>query len=198
VSYLSLSGEGFVKHSTVDLFYERMVTNEPGFGLIVTMRMNLVVGASSFILLASAGGCSRSKTYTSSDGSVTVKQEGKDASSMTFTGKNGEKVAINLNGGKVPDDYPKDVPLYEGTKVVMANSTTEKHTQHLVLESSDPADKIVEYYKKGLDSNGWKVEGTMSMGEMNMFTASKENRQLVVQISNSSGKRSISQILSDK
>jgi hypothetical protein len=38
----------------------------------------------------------------------------------------------------------------------------------------------------------------MNMGELNMFTANKDNRQLVVQISNSSGKRSISQVLSDK
>ena len=58
--------------------------------------------------------------------------------------------------------------------------------------------EIADYYKKGLDSSGWKIEGTMNMGDMNMFTATKENRQLVVQISNSSGKRSISQILSDK
>jgi len=80
----------------------------------------------------------------------------------------------------------------------MSNSASEKHARHLILESKDPADKIVEYYKKGLDSNGWKIEGTINMGEMNMFTATKDNRQLVVQISNSSDKRSISQILTDK
>src|SRR5215471_341359 len=124
--------------------------------------MKILIATSVLILSAASFGCSRSTTYTSRDGSVTVKQEGKDASSMTFTGKNGEKVAINLNGGKIPDDYPKDVPLYEGTKVIMANSTPEKHARHLVLESNDPAEKIVEFYKKGLDSNGWKVEGTMS------------------------------------
>jgi hypothetical protein len=162
------------------------------------MGMNIVTGLGVLSLSLAGIGCSRSATYTSRDGSVTVKQDGKDATSMTFIGKNGEKVAVNLNGGKVPDDYPKDVPLYEGTKVVMANSSSEKHTQHLMLESNDPADKITEYYKKGLDSNGWKIESTMNMGELNMFTATKENRQLVVQISNSSGKRSISQILTDK
>ena len=80
----------------------------------------------------------------------------------------------------------------------MSNSASEKHARHLILESKDPADKIAEYYKKGFDSNGWKVEGTMNMGGMNMFTATKENRQLVVQISDSNDKRSISQILSDK
>ena len=158
------------------------------------MRKNIVVGVAVVLMVA----CSRSRTYTSKDGSVTVEQKGKDASSMTFTGKNGETVAINMNGGKVPDDYPKDVPLYEGTKVIMSNSASEKHARHLILDSKDPADKIAEYYKKGLDSNGWKIEGTMNMGEMNMFTASKDNRQLVVQISNSADKRTISQVLSDK
>ena len=148
-------------------------------------------------LAITGAGCRRSATYTTRDGSVTVQEHGKDAGSMTFTGKNGEKVAINMNGGKVPDDYPKDVPLYEA-KVVMANSSSEKHAQHLMIESSDPADKISEFYKKGLDSNGWKTEGTMNMGEMNMFTASKNNRQLVIQISNGGDKRTISQILTDK
>jgi len=161
------------------------------------MRKNIAVGIAVVLTVAGVA-CRRSSTYTVQDGSLTVEQKGKDASSMTFTGKNGEKVAINVNGGKVPDDYPKDVPLVAGTQVIMANSSSEKHTQHLILATKDPADKIADYYKKGLDSSGWKIEGTMNIGDMNMFTATKENRQLVVQISNSSDKRTISQILSDK
>jgi hypothetical protein len=39
-----------------------------------------------------------------------------------------------MDGGKVPDDYPKDVPLYEGTKVIMSNTASEKHAKHLVME----------------------------------------------------------------
>ncbi len=162
------------------------------------MRKNIVVGIGAVIVTVGGVACRRSATYTVKDGSLTVEQKGKDAGSMTFTGKNGETVAINMNGGKVPDDYPKDVPLYEGTKVIMSNSASEKHARHLILESKDPADKIADYYKKALDANGWKIEGTMKMGELNMFTASKDNRQLVVQISNSNDKRTISQVLSDK
>ena len=161
------------------------------------MRKNIVVGI-AVVLTVGGVACSRSRTYTSKDGSVTVEQNGKDAGSMTFTGKNGEKVAITMDGGKVPDDYPKDVPLYAGAKVIMSNTASEKHAKHLVMESTDPADKIADYYKKGLESNGWKIEGTMNMGEMNMFTAAKENRQLVIQIVNSADKRTITQILSDK
>jgi hypothetical protein len=58
------------------------------------MRMNVMMLAGGLISSIAAIGFSRSKTYTSRDGSVTVKQEGKDASSMTFMGKNGEKVAL--------------------------------------------------------------------------------------------------------
>ena len=161
------------------------------------MCKNIVLGTCAVILTIAGAACKRSSTYTTRDGSVTVQEHGKDAGSMTFTGKNGEKVAINMSGGKVPDDYPKDVPLYNA-KVIMANSSSEKHTQHLMMESEDTAEKIAEFYKKGLDSNGWKTEGTMNMGEMNMFTASKNNRQLVIQISNVADKRTISQILTDK
>ena len=162
------------------------------------MCKNMVVAIGAVILAVAGVACKRSSTYTVKDGSLTVEKKGKDTESMTFTGKNGETVAITMNGGKVPDDYPKDVPLYEGTKVIMANSASEKHARHLILESKDPADKIAEYYKKSLESNGWTIEGTMNMGEMNMFTATKDNRQLVVQISNSADKRTINQVLSDK
>ena len=116
---------------------------------------------------------------------------------MTFTGKGGQKIVID-SGGKVPDDYPKDVPVYSGAKVIVTQSATEKNTRTLVLESNDPFDKIADSYKKGLESNGWKVEGPINMGEMNMFTAVKDKRQAVVQVIDSGEKRTVNQILSDK
>jgi hypothetical protein len=161
------------------------------------MLKNIMIGICAITLALSGAACSRS-TFSTRDGAVTVEQKGKGAGSMIFTGKNGEKVAINMNGGKVPEDYPKDVPVYEGTKVVMSQSATEKNTHNLVLESSDAPDKITEYYKKGLESNGWKTEGTMNMGEMNMISASKAKRQVVVQVANAGEKRTITQITSDK
>jgi hypothetical protein len=162
------------------------------------MRKNIAAGISAAIFTIAGAGCSRSSTYSSKDGTVKVEQKGKDSSSMTFTGKDGQKVVIDSGGGKVPDDYPKDLPVYAGAKVIMSQSATEKNTHNLVLESSDPADKIADYYKKSLESNGWKIEGSMNMGEMNMFTAVKDKRQAIVQVMNSSEKRTINQVLSDK
>ena len=112
------------------------------------MRQNILVEICLIAAVAATAACSRGTTYTSKDGSVTVEKKGKDESSMTFTGKDGQKVEINTAGGKIPDDYPKDLPVYEGTKVVMSQSANEKNTHTLMLESGDPADKISDFYKK--------------------------------------------------
>jgi hypothetical protein len=161
------------------------------------MRHNVVIGFCSLAILAFAA-CSRSTVYTSKDGSVTVDKKDGKATSMTFTGKDGQKVEINENGGKMPSDYPKDVPVYDGAKVVMSTTVSEKNAKNIVLETQDPVEKIADFYKKGLESNGWKIEGTVATPQMTMYSGTKENRQAVIQIMDSSGKRSISQILSDK
>ena len=106
---------------------------------------------------------------------------------------------MDMGGGaQVPADYPKDLPVYDGARVILSQSATEKNAHNLVLESNDPADKIADSYKNGLESNGWKMEGAMNMGKMNMFTAVKDKCQAVVQIANAGDKRTITQILSDK
>src|SRR5579859_4792575 len=110
------------------------------------MCKNFAVGMCT-ILLALTVPAFRRTTYSTPDGKVTVQQSGKDAGSMTFTGKNGERMELNTgSGAKMPGDYPKDVPVYDGAKVVMSTSTSEKHAHVLALESSDAADKISDFY----------------------------------------------------
>ena len=162
------------------------------------MFTHRIVVLSLVLLLA---GCSRSKTVSTPNGDVKVEESGKAGqSSVTFSGKNGESVTINSEGGKLPDDYPKDVPVAAGAKIVMATSanTADNQGSSLVLEAADSFDKTVTFYKKGLADNGWKIEGTISGENMTMLTAAKDNRQLVVQIGESDGKCSVTQNLGVK
>ena len=80
----------------------------------------------------------------------------------------------------------------------MSQSISEKNGRHLMLETSDPAPKIVEFYKKELEANGWKTEASMDMGAMSMITANKANRELVVQAIGDNDKRSINRTPADK
>ena len=162
------------------------------------MFTHRIVVLSLVLLLA---GCSRSKTVSTPNGDVKVEESGKAGqSSVTVTGKNGETMTINSEGGKLPDDYPKDVPVASGAKIVMATSanTADNQGSSLVLETADSFDKTVTFYKKGLADNGWKIEGTISGENMTMLTAAKDNRQLVVQIGESNGKCSVTQNLGVK
>ncbi len=143
--------------------------------------------------------CNRGHSVSTPEGRVTVTEKGKDgAQSMTFTGKKGEKVTLDVNSGKLPDDYPGDVPVYKAARIVLAQSVSENNGRNLVMETADTGDKIAAFYKSGLEGSGWKVEGTVAMGDLNMITATKGTRQFVVQITNSAEKRSIMQTVADK
>jgi hypothetical protein len=149
-------------------------------------------------LLCAAAACSRTHTVSTAGGKVSYQEKGKDGGTVTVTGKDGQTATLNFNQNKVPDDYPRDVPIYTPSKVVMSQSTTEQNTRNLMLESPDGMDKIVDFYKKGLDSNGWKTESNITTAQLTMLTATKDQRQLTLQITGNDGKRGVMQILTDK
>ena len=146
-------------------------------------------------------GCNRSKTVSTPSGDVKVEESRKAGqSAVTFTGKNGETMTINSEGSKLPDDYPKDVPVVSGAKIVMATSVNNADNKgsSLVLESADSFDKTVAFYKKGLADQGWKIDATIAAENMTMFTAEKDTRQLAIQVGQSDGKCSVTQTLGVK
>ncbi len=149
-------------------------------------------------LVFAGAGCSHSHTITTADGKVSYDQKGKDAGTVTVTGKDGKTATLTYNQNKVPDDYPKDVPVYSSAKVVMSQSVSDQHGRSMMLESSDPSDTIVSFYKKGLDSNGWKTESTVATGQLTMLTASKDQRQVMLQITDNGSKRGVMQVVADK
>ena len=152
------------------------------------------VGAVAAILVLCA--CSsHTHTISTGDGTVTVDAKGKDASVVHITGKDG--ASVDINSGKPITDYPSDVPLYEG-KSVMDMKSGEKNARVVALETPDPVQKIADFYKAQLESKGWKSEATMSTDEMTMYSATKNERKLVITIASSGDKRTISQTLADK
>jgi hypothetical protein len=157
------------------------------------LKLALVTAAALAILCA----CSRTHSYSTEDGTVTVNSKGKDEGSVHVTGKDG--TSLDINTGKPITDYPSDVPLYSG-KSMMDMKSEETHSRVVALQSPDSLEKITEFYKSEFPSKGWKVETNMNTPQMNMYVASKGDRKLVVQIASdeSTKLQSISQTLSDK
>lgn len=139
---------------------------------------------------------SHTHTITTGDGTVSVETKGKDdSSSVHVTGKDG--TSLDINTGKPITDYPGDVPLYQG-KSVMDMKSGEKNARVVAVQTSDDLAKISDFYKSELASKGWKVESTLATDKMSMYTASKDNRQLVVTISSDGKMQSVSQSIGDK
>lgn len=87
-------------------------------------------------------------------------------------------VAFNSGGGKVPEDWPSDVPLYPGGKVTMSMSSAGQHV--LSLETADTPDQAVAFYKSKLSA--MKQEATMTTEQQSML-AFKDDTGRRVQLS---------------
>lgn len=119
------------------------------------------------------------------------------------TDENGEAVNINVDGdtatvtsedggvsfatgeaAKIPDDFPKDIPLYDGAQLVTVQQDTGAGMIALTATSSDPAATIAEFYKKKAEASGWTRESALDQGgTMHMLTYKKDSQQLDIFIS---------------
>jgi hypothetical protein len=100
-----------------------------------------------------------------------------DKGSLSFKNDKGS-VEFNSGGAKVPDSWPKDVPLYPGAKVTMAMSNDAQHV--LALETPDSPDKAVAFYKDKLSA--MKQEAAMSTEQQEMLVY-KDGTERLVQLS---------------
>ncbi|HEY3359967.1 MAG TPA: hypothetical protein VGQ83_42340 [Polyangia bacterium] len=147
----------------------------------------------------SAGGCCRSikeKLFESAvESAVESGGNGKTKAklnlskgSFEITGDKGEKV--NFGGGaatKVPDSWPKDVPIYTGIKPTFS-MTTDKGSS-ITFESTEAPQKIYEYYMTTMPAQGWKINIKAQTDEGGMASFEKApKRSAIVTISSSSGK----------
>jgi hypothetical protein len=88
--------------------------------------------------------------------------------------KDGEMLVGGTEGLKVPDSFPKDVPVYKGAKVVQSFSRPDGQT--LMLQTSDSGETIMDFYSKEMKSGGWSEEMAMRQEKGGMLAYKKEER----------------------
>ena len=93
----------------------------------------------------------------------------------TFTDtKTGAKV--DIGGGKVPDTFPKDFPLYTGAKVVSSLSGAKSGQNNgfwLTMSSADSVDAVDAFYKTQFAASGWTIDATYTANGTVTETVSK-------------------------
>ncbi len=128
--------------------------------------------------------------------SGTVQMKGKDASGNAFEMKTGgDKDALNFQqtgsdgtvtkvgtGAKLPDDFPKDVPVLDGLQLQLVQSSPAKKEFVVQGKAATPIAKAAAFYKEKIAAQGWKQLTTMDGGEMQTMQYEKDERSLSVML----------------
>ena len=111
-----------------------------------------------------------------------------DSQSMTINGENGE--SMTMGSAKLPDNFPKDILVFDDAKIVFSMSTSENEFSVVYLTDKKP-DESFTTYKDSLTSQGWEKETEMDLGASGKIASfAKEKRKLGVTLGSEIGRAS--------
>lgn len=160
-------------------------------------RISVVIGLAVMLAVAAAGcgalGGQAAKEAVERGTGVKVDEGGKKVTIKT------DKGTVEAEGGegKLPSDFPSKFPVYQGATVKSgAKTSTPDATMFTVTwEVAGAAAQVVEFYKKALPDNGYKVESTMESAGTTGFVLKDSS---AVSIREQSGKTEIVVVLNQK
>ena len=119
------------------------------------------------------------------------RRDREEAGTVTVKGAEGkESVTVEIAAPQLPDNFPKDFPLFKGAKSSVATVVDSAGLHFTVtMEISDAVAKVVDFYNKALPENGYDITATMAMAEGTMLHFKKgEKTTGVVTIAPDDGK----------
>lgn len=155
----------------------------------------IVVGGSMAFLMLAGAGCGQMVAQKAAQ--VAVQQS--SGGQVNF-GTNGS-ITVNTNEGtysdvnKVPDNWPSDVAVYAGSKVVYSGSSNNANSKPgfaLALQTSDKAQAVVDFYKDSLAKAGWNITSNGQFNGTTIIAAQKGTNTLGLTVTEADGQTSIS------
>ncbi len=118
---------------------------------------------------------------------------------VSFTDpKTGAK--LDIGGGTIPSGFPKDFPVYPGSKVTSSLSGNQNGTGNgfwVTLTTADDVAKVQSYYETNLKANGWTLESTIGAGTGVNWAVSKDKLNGYLTIDKQSNETSILIVLGE-
>lgn len=104
---------------------------------------------------------------------------------MTMTTEEGTSTIQATSGSdaQIPADWPKDVPVYAGAKVLGTAVMAQMGMYTLDLETSAGMADVAAYYKKELPAKGWAEQQSFTQGgEATTLMYTKDGQMLHVSV----------------
>jgi hypothetical protein len=106
---------------------------------------------------------------------------------LVIASKDGENtMRLDTMSGKVPDDWPKDIPMYPGSKIELSMKLGSGYT--LTQETPDPPAKVAEFYKAQLAQ--MQSRSSVDIGKNQTLQWSDEQKPLQVTLALTAGEGS--------
>lgn len=158
------------------------------------MRAFWMVAAATCVLAA----CGGEKTvYSDTEGNeVKVTREG-DGETANIEIKNADGTAtVNIDSGGSDAKLPLGLAVYPGAKVVstMTSNADGKTGGMVVMQSSADRDAVVAWYRKAVETKGFKIESEITTQDMRSISGSKDGGSFSLQVAPSDSGSSITLI----
>jgi hypothetical protein len=131
-------------------------------------------------LLLVTAGCGKKTSQKTSAGGVTMEQKG-DVATIEVKGKDGEpgmKIVASDKGVPLPENFPKDVPVFKDALVTAASTLGEMFQVKTNFKGS--IQEGLKFYAEKLKSEGWNVTVALDQGDSGVVSAKKDNRECAV------------------
>jgi len=139
------------------------------------MRIHPVATLLVALPLAAALACGGEKTVETDEGTLRIDR---DDQTVTLEAE-GEKFEMKTGEGvELPDDFPKDVPVYPSA-TILTSMTSAEGIMVSTQSTADPT-QVVSFYKEKMEGEGWTVEAEMNMGPQRIISFTKDDRKLMV------------------
>lgn len=103
-----------------------------------------------------------------------------DSGEVTI-GDDGNSTTVDTDNATVPDGWPSDAPVYDGTITAsLSNEYEGKKSYQMVIETDDSFGDIHAWFKSELEDNGWTISTNMETDTGSMIIATKDDLQFTM------------------
>ena len=112
--------------------------------------------------------------------------------SMQMTGPDGAVTTTTMGTQtKVPENFPKDVPVYPGLELTMAHADAAAGPFAIQGLTADTMEKVASHYTDTMAKQGWTETTNMKQPEMTMAAYEKEGRTTSLMLTTQDGKTAV-------
>ena len=144
--------------------------------------IQLMTAVMSLFIMLSIQACkSKTETHVTDKGTVKIDRAGEKAD-ITIQTKEGDSLKMSINQGTLPEGWPSEIRVLPGGRIIFSQTEAKSNMQQISIETEKSVNDAMDFYKNILSSGKWGIENTMNIGSMNMLTAKKDDREIMLQV----------------